>query len=111
MINILRRLFGNQSETSRSADSEPRYLHGITLYYTPTCPFCAKVKWALVKHHTAVESRNLLTSSGARDELIQGGGKPTVPCLRIQRNGEDRWLYESDDIVAYLAKEAQGAAG
>jgi glutaredoxin len=107
MINILRQLFGNRSGTSRATDSEPVSLKGLALYYTPTCPFCAKVQWALVKHGIDIEKKNLLTSSGARDELVHGGGKPTVPCLRIDRNGEDRWLYESDDIVAYLQKEAR----
>ncbi|WP_291831629.1 glutaredoxin [Marinobacter sp.] len=107
---MLRRLFGNQPGVPRSADSKPVYLYGLTLYYLPSCPFCAKVQWALVKHDLAVTKKHLMTSAGARDELIHGGGKPTVPCLRIQRNGEDRWLYESDDIVAYLNKEAQDAA-
>ena len=35
--------------------------------------------------------------------LMQGGGKTQVPCLRIeQANGEVQWMYESDDIIAYL---------
>jgi len=25
-----------------------------------------------------------------------------VPCLKITENGEDRWMYESNDIIAYL---------
>ena len=31
------------------------------------------------------------------------GGKYQAPCLRISEpNGEDEWLYESDDIISYL---------
>ena len=36
-------------------------------------------------------------------DLIAGGGKSQVPCLRIEtENGDVRWLYESIDIVRYL---------
>ncbi|MCA7113286.1 hypothetical protein LGL75_14005 [Staphylococcus aureus] len=27
-----------------------------------------------------------------------------MPCLRIEENGQTRWMYESSDIVAYLEK-------
>ena len=36
-------------------------------------------------------------------DLIAGGGKSQVPCLRIETgSGDVRWLYESIDIVRYL---------
>ena len=38
-----------------------------------------------------------------RADLVAGGGKSQVPCLRIEgENGEVRWMYESADIVRYL---------
>ncbi|MDT4882527.1 hypothetical protein FQZ97_1184810 [compost metagenome] len=37
-----------------------------------------------------------------RDALLAGGGKIKVPCLRIEENGESRWMYESNDIIRYL---------
>jgi glutathione S-transferase len=27
-----------------------------------------------------------------------------VPCLLIEEDGEARWMYESNDIIAYLEK-------
>jgi hypothetical protein len=33
-----------------------------------------------------------------------------VPCLRIERDGEVTWLYESLDIIAYLRAHAVGSA-
>lgn len=40
---------------------------------------------------------------GRRMELVQGGGKGQVPCLRIEtEQGEVRWMYESDDIIKYI---------
>lgn len=36
--------------------------------------------------------------------LMQGGGKTQVPCLRIeQADGGVEWMYESNDIIQYLA--------
>ena len=47
--------------------------------------------------------RDILLDREAYDDLIQGGGKGTVPCLRIERDtGDVEWLYESVDIVEYL---------
>ena len=37
-------------------------------------------------------------------QLMQGGGKTQVPCLRIESDeGAVQWMYESDDIVNYLS--------
>ena len=41
-------------------------------------------------------------------DLLAGGGKDQVPCLRIENeNGDVRWLYESIDIVRYLKQFVQ----
>lgn len=52
--------------------------------------------------------RDILIERAAFDELMQGGGSQMVPCLRIERRGNDggpivEWLYESLDIMKYLA--------
>ena len=38
----------------------------------------------------------------AKSELMNGGGKVQVPCLRYVENGKEQWLYESKDIAAFL---------
>jgi glutathione S-transferase len=38
----------------------------------------------------------------AAEQLLAGGGRLKVPCLRIKQQGEVRWLYESDDIIAFI---------
>ena len=46
-----------------------------------------------------------LRDTGDRDYLLQlknGGGKTQVPCLLIDNDGQEQWLYESGDIIAYL---------
>ncbi len=49
-----------------------------------------------------LETRNTSERANA-DALRAGGGKSQVPCLLIQDGAQTRWLYESDDIIAYLA--------
>jgi glutaredoxin len=82
----------------------------LTLYYFPTCPFCLRVLWALKKLHLHLELKNIHKDAEAREELVAGGGRSTVPCLRItESDGTHRWMYESADIVAFLHREFQAA--
>lgn len=84
----------------------------LTLYFSPYCPYCHRVLNALVelglspKLETADASgialKNTFTNREAATELRLGGGKSTVPCLRIAYDDEIQWLYESLDIVAFL---------
>jgi len=38
---------------------------------------------------------------------LEGGGRPTVPCLRILKEDGVFWLYESEDIIEYLKNHHQ----
>jgi len=39
-------------------------------------------------------------------ELIAGGGKIQVPCLRVEnKDGDVRWIYETSEIIRYLKTE------
>jgi len=39
-------------------------------------------------------------------DLIAGGGKKQVPCLRIEdERGGVKWMYESRDIIRYLKRQ------
>ncbi|REL30344.1 glutaredoxin family protein [Thalassotalea euphylliae] len=85
----------------------------LSLYHLPTCPFCVKVRRAMKREGIELPLMNIKDNNYAvREELINGGGKPTVPCLKITDAGEKKveWLYESDDIIAYLQKTIQQGA-
>ena len=48
-----------------------------------------------------------MSDVAAYKELIAGGGRATVPCLRIERDeDETEWLYESVDIMRFLEGNA-----
>lgn len=47
--------------------------------------------------------RNTMMDIAAYKELVTGGGRATVPCLRIEQDdGAVEWMYESLDIIKYI---------
>ena len=78
----------------------------LALYHYQACPFCGITREA-IKYMGGlhIEQRDILKVPEYRKELIQGGGKPQVPCLKIEtENGTIQWLYESRDIIDYLKR-------
>lgn len=78
----------------------------LALYHFPTCPFCIKVRRTMRRLSLDIELRDARNDPTHRAALIAGGGKPQVPCLRVEANdGTHTWLYESDAINAWLERE------
>ena len=75
---------------------------GMSLYQLYACPFCIKTRRAMYRLNLPIETRNVHLGSPHRIALEQGGGKIQVPCLHLHHDGEELWMYESSDIVAYL---------
>ncbi|MDC7704309.1 glutaredoxin family protein [Vogesella indigofera] len=75
---------------------------GLTLYQFRACPFCVKTRRVLHRLNVPVALRDAKNNAAHRDELLQGGGKIQVPCLRIEQDGKVQWLYESKAIRSYL---------
>jgi len=85
------------------AETKPiRVIEGHSLYYFDGCGFCFRVFIAMKRLGIELEKRNIMHSMQYREELLQGGGRTTVPCLRIERGDEVEWMYESADIIRYL---------
>lgn len=75
----------------------------LALYQFHACPFCVKTRRALRRLGLDIELRDARDNAQWRSELERGGGRVQVPCLYIPDNPPDtQWLYESDDIIAYL---------
>ena len=80
-------------------------LKGHQLFYFSTCPYCIKVRLALWWMGLHLPLREILFHPKNKAELIAGGGKKQVPCLRIENeNGGVQWMYESGDIIRYLQR-------
>ncbi|RAP30727.1 NrdH-redoxin [Candidatus Marinamargulisbacteria bacterium SCGC AG-414-C22] len=79
-------------------------LNSYTLYEFYLCPFCVRVRRMMRRLRLGIETRDAKRNDDYRQELLAGGGKVKVPCLRIESDGDVMWMYESKDINAYLMK-------
>lgn len=75
---------------------------GLALYQFNACPFCVKTRRAMHRLNLPIALRDAKNDEAHRAALLAGGGKIKVPCLRIEEQGESRWMYESNDIIRYL---------
>lgn len=75
----------------------------LTLYQFKTCPFCIKVRQEMRRLSLDIAKVDAQHAGRGRTELHQGSGHTKVPCLKItDASGLNRWLNDSDKIVAYL---------
>jgi len=79
---------------------------GMELFEFNACPFCIKVRRFMKKNNIVIPLRDAKNDEIYRESLLTGGGRIKVPCLKIQsEDNETKWLYESNDIMAFF--EAQ----
>ncbi len=78
----------------------------LSLYQFDLCPCCLKIRRYLHQLDLPIACKDIEKNIQYRHELEQLGGLVQVPCLRINKMGrqDDKWLYESDDIIVYLRK-------
>ena len=77
----------------------------LTLYHKPGCPYCQKVFTFMQQNGITVPLKNRDENPKIRQELIDLGGKPQVPCLVI----DGKALYESDDIIKWFKENWKSA--
>jgi len=91
-------------------ERDPASQHGIDavtaqllLYEMPMCPYCCKVRRRVRSLGLDIVSRNVARDDAALAAMLAATDSSQVPCLYINEPGEEpRWLFESNDIVAYL---------
>lgn len=79
----------------------------LALYHYDGCVFCTRVHRAIAALGLSIETRDVLRERLHYRDLLTCGGRTTVPCLRIGKDGDPRsarWLFESRDIIAYLVE-------
>ena len=115
VINLIRNLLGSiialidfitrPAKLKRSEAAQlqvEQQLDSMALYQFFACPFCIKTRRAMHRLNLPIKTRNASQGSVYRTELEQQGGKVQVPCLRINQDGQDTWMYESSAIIQYL---------
>lgn len=81
----------------------------LTLYQSPTCFYCWRVRRALADLGVEIDSRDVGRDPEARAALFAARGRTTVPVLRIAGADGDTWMPESADIIAYLRQRFGGS--
>lgn len=75
----------------------------LALYQFKTCPFCVKVRREMRRLSLNIALLDAQRDGPIRGDLIRGGGKAVVPCLKItDAQGKNEWMYESAQIIQYL---------
>lgn len=88
----------SEEEQARVDKATKKY----TLYQFYACPFCVKTRRAIHRLNLSIEYRDAQNNEKHRADLLAGGGEVKVPCLRIDEEGQSKWMYESSDIIKYL---------
>ncbi|ARD22808.1 glutathione S-transferase N-terminal domain-containing protein [Shewanella japonica] len=78
--------------------------NGLALYQYAACPFCVKVRRAIRRQGLEIAIVDAKQDAN-KQQLIEQGGQLKVPCLKIDKDGKTQWMYESNDIIAYLEKQ------
>ncbi len=78
----------------------------MSVYQYFACPFCIKTRRTIHRLNIPLEYRDAQVRGGEhRNTLEQEGGQIKVPCLRIDKGDQSTWLYETNDIIAYLNQQ------
>ena len=110
---VLADLLSRPRPQKRSAQGQAKVdgeAAAMSLYQFHACPFCVKTRRAMHRLNVPIALRDAKNDAQAREQLLAGGGRVKVPCLRIEEAGGTRWMYESNDIIAYLEQRFSGVA-
>jgi glutaredoxin len=91
-------------QIERSSDSKAALqdeTNGLSLYEFYACPFCVKTRRAIHRLNIDIETRDIRKHQVYYQEL-EAQGSTQVPCLRVEKDNEVKWVYESNDIITYL---------
>jgi len=91
-----------QSRSDEAQQQVDEACKSLALYQFAACPFCVKVRKEIARLNLNIELRDAKNNEQHRQELLDGGGRVKVPCLRIEQGDKVQWMYESDDINQYL---------
>jgi len=56
----------------------------VTVYSTPTCPYCVRVKQYLKDNNIGFEDIDVSTNSAKAEEMVNKSGQMGVPVLDIE---------------------------
>ena len=73
-------------------DAIQNKVKNMTIYEFRACPFCVRVRRFMKKNNIIINTKDARRSKVFAQELIDGGGKLQVPCLKIGDSNNSEWL-------------------
>lgn len=61
----------------------------VTIYTTPTCPWCKKTRALFDEHGVDYTEKNVAADSDAASEMVEKSGQRGVPVTVIAEDGEE----------------------
>ncbi len=77
----------------------------LSLYGYNTCIYCRNVSDVIDQLGISIKIRNTFKYPEYKQDLLIGGGKTSVPCLKITfQYSKELWLYDSTSIIDFLQR-------
>jgi len=97
-----------ENEKRKSASNDD-LASRLTLFGHNTCIYCRDVNQVIEQLGLDIKIRNTFEYPEYKQDLLIGGGKTSVPCLKITfQYGKDLWLYDSIAIIDFLENSFPG---
>lgn len=74
----------------------------MQLFFSHDCPASLATQRYCQRLGLRVVEKNVARVLSYRNELLNEGGQSRVPCLRVEEEGEVKWLYSCDSIRRFL---------
>lgn len=68
----------------------------VTIYTTPTCPWCKKTKAFFEEHDVEYEEQDVASDDDAAQEMIEKSGQRGVPVTIIEQDDEETVIVGFD---------------
>lgn len=94
-----------QPRTKDEVDLLERESRRMHLYVAHSCPASIGVQRYCDRLGLRVVRKDVQRVNAYRNELLNGGGEPVVPCLRIENEQGIHWLYNSSSILEFLEQK------
>ncbi len=91
--------------TAQEQKKADRLAGSISLYDLDFSSRSVKIRRHLKYLNIPVTIKSLNRCNAYQKELLNGGGRAQVPCLRIESKDGTRWIYDRVEIMAYLNRK------
>jgi len=81
----------------------------VTVYSTPTCPFCIKVKEFLKESNIEFTAIDVAEDEKAREEMVEKSGQMGVPVIIVEKGEGDK--KKEQILVGFDPEELEPALG